>query len=101
MTHKLYGGGSGETLRGVDTGNFRNDLATLFHIEHVPFVDVESVDNVFVVERRAFHYGARQEHRVEVGHGGDDAHAAHFKRHEAQLGQRPFGGKFVGYGPAG
>ena len=77
----------------ADAGDFRYYLAPFFHIKHIMFVDVEVLDYIFVMERCAFHYSARQQHRLKIRHRGDNAHSPHFERYEAQARQCALGGE--------
>ena len=89
----------GGTLRELHARNLGNDLAALLDIDHVARADVQQGHLFGVVERGAPHGGPGQQHRFEVGHGGDGSGASDLERDAVDTRERLFGLEFVGYGP--
>ncbi len=100
VAHKPYRRVAGDTLGELYTGDFWDDLAAFFHVEHIVLVDVEGAHDILVVHGGTFYDSAREQHRLQIGNGGDDTHAADVERHEAQARQRTLGGEFICHGPA-
>ena len=87
--------------RGVDRGNLGYDFAPLLDIDHVAYVQVEGVHEIFVVQGGPLDNRAREQHRVEVGHRGDGARAPYLERHRVEPRERLLGLELVGDGPTG
>ena len=90
----------GKPVLQVHTHDFGDDFAALFHKETVALADVHLPHEVAVVEGGAFHDGARQRHRAEIGHGCDDACPAHLEIDAEQFRGDAVGLELVGDGPS-
>ena len=73
----------------VDLDDLRDDLARLLDHRPVAHADVEGVDHVGVVQRRARHGGAGELHRVERRHRGERSGAADLDVDRPQARARP------------
>ena len=100
MCHKGDGTAARLALFLVNAHNLGNDFTALLHIEHVALVDVKLRDDVGIVQRGALDDGAAQQHRIQIGHGGDDTRAAHLERYRLQPCAFALGSELVGYRPA-
>ena len=69
QAYRLRLGSSETSLHG---GDLRNDLATLLYIYVVMVVQVETFDELLVVQRSATHHRPRDEDRLHIGHRRDD-----------------------------
>ena len=83
----------------VHADNLGDDLPTLFHIDIISDMKVESPDEILIVEGGSLHCCACQQHGLHVGHGSDGSRAPYLVRHLTQTGTGPFRLVFVGDGP--
>ena len=98
---ELYGLGDDRPLVDVHPNYFRNDLASLFHIDIIADMQVETLDEVLVVERGPLHGRTRQLHGIHIGHGRDGTSTPHLIGHLVQSGADALGLELIGDGPAG
>ena len=93
--------GAGRTVGKLHSRNLGDNLPAFFHIHPISIMDVQGPDLVFVHQRGPFHHGSAQEHRFQIGHGGDGAGTAHLVV-DAQDGRAGLLRlEFIGDGPAG
>ncbi len=74
-------------------------MISLLHVYAVVQADVQQGDLLGVVQRGPLDGRAGQQHRFEVGYGGDGARAADLKVDAQQFGEGLLGLEFIGYGP--
>ena len=100
MRDEMHGLCAGRTLIRSHTDNLRNYLTALFHIDEIAYVQVETLYEVFVVERSPLHQSACQLHGFHICHGRDGTRAPHLVGHLAEACACPFGLELVGDGPS-
>ena len=79
--------------------DLRDDLPTLLHIDIVADVQVETADEILVVQCGAFHGCSCQLHRVHIGHWRNRSCTPHLISHLIQSGTSPFRLELIGNGP--
>ena len=93
--------GAGHTMGKLHPRDFGDDFSALLHIHPVTLVNVQGPYLVFIHQRSPLHHGTAQQHRLQVGHGGNGAGAAHLVI-DAQDGRAGlFSLEFIRNGPAG
>ena len=97
---ELYGLCDDGTLVDIHPHNLGDDLAAFLHIDIVADVQVETLDEVLVVQRGALHRGASQLHGFHVGNGGNGSRASYLIGHFIQPRTGPFGLELIGDGPS-
>ena len=98
--HKFYRLAAGYASAFIHAHYLGYDFSAFFHIHHVAVMNVERLDYVGVVQRRALHHRARKQHRVKIGNRGYDTASPHLKRHISQFRAFSLRRKFICYGIA-
>lgn len=91
---------AGRTFGQINAGNFRNNFAALFHIDHIAEPDIEQRDLFGIVQRSPFDGCTGQRHRIEVGDRRHRPGTPDLKIDRQQPGAGLFRFEFIGYGPA-
>ena len=94
--HRLCDDG---TLVEIHPHDLRNDLPTLLHIDIVADMQVETADEILVVQCGAFHRCSCQLHRVHIGHWRNRPSTSYLISHLIQSGTSPFCLELIGNGP--
>ena len=94
--HRLCDDG---TLVEIHPHDLRDDLPTLLHIDIIADMQVETADEILVVQRGAFHGCSCQLHRVHIGHWRYCSCTPHLISHLIQSGAGPFSLELIGNGP--
>ena len=90
----------GRALGELHARDLGNDLAALLDVDHVAGPDVEQRHLFGVVERRAPHGGAGEQHRREVGDRCHGPRASDLEVDALEPREGLLGLELVGYGPA-
>ena len=85
----------------IDSGYFWDDFTAFFHIHHVAYMQVQSFDNICIVQRGTFHNGAGQLHGVQIGNRSHCTGTSYLIGDFVQPCQCTFCLKFVCDGPSG
>ena len=85
----------------IHTYNLRNDFAALFHINHIANMQVESFDDVGIMQGSTFHHRTGQLNRIQIGHRCYSTSTSDLICHHIQSGACPFCLELVGYRPTG
>ncbi len=94
------GGFAAAALFGNDALNGRNDITGLDDPDVVADTQVFARNLIGIMERGTGDGGAGQQHRLQLGDGGQDAGAPHLDRDIADRGSSALGFKFIGAGIA-
>ena len=89
-----------EAGRRIHTGYFGDDFSSLFYIDHIAYMQIESFNDIRIMQRCALHYCARKLYRVEIGYRCYGAGSPYLIGYHVQAGQCAFSLKFIGNGPA-
>src|SRR5574344_1766122 len=84
----------------IHTHNLRDYLSSLFHIHIVSQMQVETADEVLVVESGTLHHRSRKLHRLHVCHRGHGSRSPHLECHAKQSGALTLSLKLICYCPS-
>ena len=98
--YKRHWLGYNRALLNVNADNLRNNLASLFNIHIITYMQVKAAYKVFVVERSTPYGCSGQLNRLHIGYRSNSSGAPHLKCHFIKTCACSFGLKFIGYGPA-
>ena len=97
---ELYGLRDDRTLINVHTHNLGDNLTTLFHIDHITDVEVETTDKILVIQRCTLHDSTCQLYRFHVGNRRHRASTTYLVSHFQQTRAFTLSLEFIGDCPA-
>ena len=101
IAYESQGAAVGQAPAGIYTGYFGDDFTPFFHADHIVQMQIESRNDVGIMQGGSFYSGSGQRHRFEVGYGSYSACATHLKIYRTQAGEGAFGFKLIADGPTG
>ena len=87
------------TLVDIHTHDLRDNLAAFLHIHIIADMQVETLDEVLIIQRSALHCRTCQLHRIHVCHRRHSTSTSHLIRHLIQTGTDALCLELIGNGP--
>ena len=85
----------------IHPNNLRNDFSSLFHIYHIPQTQIQTFDDVGIMQGSTLHYRTRQLHRIEIGYRRNGSCTAHLIGNAVQTSTSAFCLELVSDCPTG
>ena len=91
--------GYNRALLNINSDNLRNNLASLFNIHIIAYMQVQAAYKVFVVERSTPYGCSGQLNRLHIGYRSNSSSTPHLKCHFIKTCAGSFCLKLISYGP--